>query len=61
MDTIITGDLIKCRATGSMGVVTQVGARHIHNRYKILWFDTASMTYQGRVDIEQVPLDEKTE
>ena len=60
MDAMITGDLIKCRDTGSLGVVTKLISNPVHDShisqfYQVLWLEDAVMTFSSPVDIEKIP------
>ena len=60
MTSMITGDLIKCRDTGSLGVVTKVIANpvadgFISQSYQVLWLEDAVMTFSSPVDLEKIP------
>jgi len=51
---MITGDLVKCNDTGSMGVVTRVSETHTNSLtaidYKVLWPE-GSMTWENIITV----------
>jgi hypothetical protein len=58
---MITGDLVKCNDTGSLGVVTRVSEAHIGSLvavdYKVLWPE-GSMTWENVITVTPVPEEE---
>ena len=58
---MITGDLVKCNDTGSLGVVTRVSETHTDSLvaidYKVLWPE-GSMTWENVITVTPVPEEE---
>ena len=58
---MITGDLVKCNDTGSMGVITSVSETHTDSLvavdYKVLWPE-GSMTWENVITVTPVPEEE---
>ena len=58
---MITGDLVKCNDTGSLGVVTRVNEAHTDSLvaidYKVLWPE-GSMTWENVITVTPVPEEE---
>ena len=58
---MITGDLVKCNDTGSLGVVTRVSEVHTDSLvaidYKVLWPE-GSMTWENVVTVTPIPEEE---
>jgi len=54
---MITGDLVKCNDTGSLGVITKIITSGLdHYTYRVLWPEGA-MTFSSSDDV--TPLSEK--
>ena len=68
-DSMITGDLVKCSNTGSLGVVAKVILNRYkmplkamspedpseYNSYQVLWFADAVMTWANPWELEKIP------
>ena len=58
---MITGDLVKCNDTGSLGGVTRVSEAHTDSLvaidYKVLWPE-GSMTWENVITVTPVPEEE---
>ena len=58
---MITGDLVKCNDTGSVGVVTRLSEEHTDSLvaidYKVLWPE-GSMTWENVITVTPVPEEE---
>jgi len=58
---MITGDLVKCNDTGSLGVVTRVSEAHTDSLvavdYKVLWPE-GSMTWENVITVTPIPEEE---
>ena len=58
---MITGDLVKCNDTGSLGVVTRGSEAHTDSLvavdYKVLWPE-GSMTWENVITVTPVPEEE---
>ena len=58
---MITGDLVKCNGTGSLGVITRVSEAHTDSLvavdYKVLWPE-GSMTWENVITVTPVPEEE---
>ena len=56
---MITGDLVKCNSTGSLGVVTKVhdpyGMKFTRKYYDVLFTDGTKQIYLLRNEIEPLP------
>jgi len=54
---MITGDLVKCNDTGSMGVITRVSEEHrgslVAVDYKVLWPE-GSMTWENVITVTPI-------
>jgi len=60
---MITGDLVKCNDTGSLGIVTRVSEAHTDSLvavdYKVLWPE-GSMTWENTTTITPMADEEYT-
>ena len=52
---MITGDLVKCRESGSLGVVAKIPSLKGSYIYQVLWFEDAIMTYEPFNNLEEIP------
>jgi len=54
-EKMITGDLVKCRESGSLGVVAKIPPLKGSDIYQVLWFEDAIMTYEPFNNLEEIP------
>lgn len=51
---MISGDIVKCRMTGSVGVIAKNPKNHRPEQYKVFWLDDAVETYTPTNELEEI-------